>query len=542
MLKNLKNLTIKLKLTLAICVVFSIIVISGLSIYRSISPVSNSWQEFQSQAVIRQQLLMEIKAQFGYGGMIHNFKNYVLRGQEKFPKRIESSYQKITKSIQQYRSLKGLNDEEIQALDAISKVATNYYDNTQFVTDLFAQGKSAEMVDSAVKISDKPALDGFKVLYDRYIELTQTYENQIIDAISLSKNSVSVGLFIVAIVVTSIFLIIYYSVVPPLNLLNHTMANISEGEGDLRVRLDSSKKDELGQLAESFNVFVSRLESIIIEERDVIDQINSSATSLNAITSSSNESILTQLANTELLATAINEMTATVNDVAQNTSMASESTIKVNAITEEGLAAVSNTMSQMHNIHTHLNDASSVINDVNCASNDIAKVLNVISDIAEQTNLLALNAAIESARAGEAGRGFAVVADEVRGLAQRTSVSLEDIKSIIFRLQTSVESAVDTMSKGVEEVNTGNEIAQVASDSISSIANSIKHVEAMNMQISTAAEEQSSVAEEMNKNVHEISNMSSSIREDSEHIVSQSDNLASMTKQLKGLVDNFKTA
>ncbi|QFU21625.1 methyl-accepting chemotaxis protein [Shewanella eurypsychrophilus] len=535
------HLTIRKKIVLMVSLILMLITVCGGYLLLSISPISTSWSDYQAQAAKRQQLLMSIKANFGYGGMIHNFKNYVLRGQDKYLPKVENNYRALQADVREYQQLSDVSSSEQTALAAITEVATNYYDNSTRISKLFADGKTPEYVDSVVKISDKAALEGFEVLDKHYQAMTAVYSSQINGTIDSAKKAVFSGLLLVALIITFVLTWLYRSLIPPLLTLNQTMTEIADGDGDLSVRLKVEKDDELGGVATAFNLFVSKLEMIIAEEKEIIEQINLSAEELLLVTKGSNSAIESQLSNTEVLATAINEMTATVQDVAQNAVMASDAAVSVNTAAHEGHQAVNNTVEQILNIHRHIDQASQVIHEVNLASDDIGQVLNVISAIAEQTNLLALNAAIEAARAGESGRGFAVVADEVRGLAQRTSTSLGDIKQIIEKLQTGASSAVKSIELGVSEAQEGSDIARVAGKSIDGIVDSIQAVESMNLQIATATEEQNTVAEEMNQSVHDISTMSSSIYAGSQQITQQSHQLALMTTRLKQLVGNFRT-
>jgi methyl-accepting chemotaxis protein len=536
------NKSIKNKIITMILVILVIIMVSTSYILSSIKPVSESWINYQEQATSRQTLLMNIKSNFGYGGMIHNFKNYVLRGQDKYLPRIAKNYQGIQDNITRYQGLTGVTDAEQQALDNVFQVAKNYYENSILVSNLFSQGKTPEQVDSVVKISDKPALSGFEILNQSYLSLSNQSNSEVDSALYSTRLAIMICLSVVALTISMVLISLYLSIVPALTLLNKSMHEIAAGDGDISIRLDDSKQDELGLVAQAFNQFVTKLENMIREQKEIVSQIYNSAENLKEVTRTSNESIEFQLSNTEQLATAINEMTATVQDISKNAVEASDSTVKVNHAAHLGQDAVVNTLSQIDNIHRHLSDASKLIDEVNSASDDIGQVLNVISSIADQTNLLALNAAIEAARAGESGRGFAVVADEVRALAQRTGSSLSDIQTIIEQLQSGTQKAVTAMSLGVNEVSEGTAVANVAGESIRNIVASIEIVENMSLQIATATEEQSAVSDEMNKNVHDISGMSSTIHAGSKEISAQTRNLASLAERLEVLTNSFKTS
>ena len=533
---------IKHKLMLMTALIILLLMMGGTYIYCSVLPVSQSWTGYQQQAAERQKLLLNIKASFGYGGIIHNFKNYVLRAQDKYVGRINQNFQTINQNISRYQQLEDLSNKEQQALAAISTVAKHYHDNSQFVGRLISQGKTVKEIDGSVKISDAPAFAAFAVLDKRYQAMTKNVSQQINSNIDAALVAVVIIMLLLAVVIMTVLLYLYASVIPPLHKLNATMKDIAQGDGDLSVRLDDSSQDELGALSRSFNLFVSTLEGIIKEQKIIINEIAHGADTLQSITDSSNNAIEAQLGHTQALATSIDQMSLAVNEVAENAVKTSDSSAQVNLSTTQCQAAVNDTVQQIKHIDNNLHAASEVISGVNIASNEIGQVLSVIEGIADQTNLLALNAAIEAARAGESGRGFAVVADEVRGLAQRTALSLEEIKRIIHQLQTGAQNAVETMATGIKGVAAGSNIALQAGASIDSIANEINAISMMNQQIATATEEQSVVGEDMSKNVHQISRMSATIFDDSKLIAGQSDNLAQMTVRLKVLVDNFATA
>jgi methyl-accepting chemotaxis protein len=532
---------IKHKLMLMTSIIIILLITGGSYVYYSVLPVSQSWTGYQQQAAERQKLLLSIKTEFGYGGIIHNFKNYVLRGQQKYIGRINQNYQSINQNIAQYQQLNGISDKEQQALAAISSVAKEYYENSQFVGQLINQGKSVKAIDDSVKISDAPAFAAFNVLDKRYQTMTQKVSQQINNNIVAALLAVVVSVLLLVLVIVSVSFYLYNSVIPPLHSLNTTMKNISQGDGDLSVRLDDSRPDELGALSQGFNLFLSKLEAIIKEQKDIIEEIAHGADMLQTITNSSNSAMEEQLGHTEALSISIEQMSLTVREVTENAVKTSDSSRQVNLSTTQGQAAVNDTVQQINNINISLRAASEVVGSVNIASNEIGQVLNVIEGIADQTNLLALNAAIEAARAGESGRGFAVVADEVRALAQRTAVSLDAIKRIIHQLQSGAKNAVATMETGIKCVATGASIAMQAGTSIDNIAKDINAISMMNQLIATATEEQTVVAYDMSKNVRQISHMSSTIFDDSKKIAGQSVYLAQMTARLKVLADNFAT-
>lgn len=247
-----------------------------------------------------------------------------------------------------------------------------------------------------------------------------------------------------------------------------------------------------------------QLRGIIGGLRSAVEHLKDTARQLSTSSERSIHELRLQKEETEQVATAMNEMTATVCEVAKNTQYASEATKSVNSKVDEGGRFVASSVKSVLDLHREIEAAATVISQLSQESKEIGTVLDVIRSIAEQTNLLALNAAIEAARAGEQGRGFAVVADEVRTLASRTHMSTEEIRTMIERLQAGVANAVATMEKSRTEAQDTVNFTQQTEVILNTIKNSASDVNGMNLQIATAAEEQTKVAEEINQNIIKI--------------------------------------
>lgn len=297
-------------------------------------------------------------------------------------------------------------------------------------------------------------------------------------------------------------------------------------------------------------------ESILSAVKDLTSHMSgitkNSIGAANELLSASKDLLLTAQYNEDLIsqqklateqgATAINQMSSTVAEVANHTSDAAG--LAQTAINEfkAGQAEVSKTQSSINALADKVTEASEVINHLSEDSRQIGSVLEVIQGIAEQTNLLALNAAIEAARAGEQGRGFAVVADEVRNLAGRTQQSTRQIQAVIEKMQSSSLKAVAVMNEGKAQAETSVEQAQCAGDSLNAINLSVTKISDMNTQIATAAEEQSVVASEINRNFSQITHSAVLAEEQASKITVASQQLEQLAKTLEQNVKQFKTA
>jgi methyl-accepting chemotaxis protein len=260
---------------------------------------------------------------------------------------------------------------------------------------------------------------------------------------------------------------------------------------------------------------------------------------LKSLITQSQKEIEQQHQETDMIATAMNEMSATVREDAQNTTEAAESADEADTATNSGHNVVVETVDSINTLAEAIENAANTINQLSDETNAVDTILVSISGIADQTNLLALNAAIEAARAGEQGRGFAVVADEVRTLAARTQESTTEIRSMLDRLKTGANNAVEVMSEGHKQAQGSVEKANIALDTLKSITTTVNAIKEMNTQIATAAEEQSAVTDEMSRNITTINTSSHNIVEQAQASLISANEMASMASQLAEGVAQF---
>jgi methyl-accepting chemotaxis protein len=236
----------------------------------------------------------------------------------------------------------------------------------------------------------------------------------------------------------------------------------------------------------------------------------------------------------------MNQMSATVQEVASNAEQASASADDGNNAATDGNRVVGQTISAISNLASDVQTSADVIETLKGDSENIGTVLDVIKNIAEQTNLLALNAAIEAARAGEQGRGFAVVADEVRTLAQRTQESTTEIEGLVEALQSGAQQAVDVMGNSRDQAENTVSQARLAGESLDAITQSVETIVNMNTQIASAAEEQSATTEEINRSVINIQDIAEQTAAGAVQTAASSTELNNLGEQMRGLVAKFK--
>jgi len=310
--------------------------------------------------------------------------------------------------------------------------------------------------------------------------------------------------------------------------------------GDLTADIVVNQSDELGLLQQAMHDMVAKLKDMIEHISSSADQQATASQELSSITELTNSNVSRQHQATEQVATAINEMSVSIDEVTQNTSEASNAADTSTKLVHISSIAVNETIDQILQLSDDITKSKILIDDVQAGTKDIANILVTIKGIADQTNLLALNAAIEAARAGEQGRGFAVVADEVRNLAQNTQNSTVEIEKMIKSLELNVSAATDSMVAGTVQaqliVDKTNEVTQ----SLAEVESSVSMISDMNIQISTATQQQSSVARDINQQATEISNISIETGESTKEISSASDELAALAVELTNQVQAFK--
>ncbi|WP_374416877.1 methyl-accepting chemotaxis protein [Ectopseudomonas oleovorans] len=308
-------------------------------------------------------------------------------------------------------------------------------------------------------------------------------------------------------------------------------------------------KGELDQQIETQypNSVMADLQNMVRHLSDTIAQVRSAATELThssdqlmATSDSNNQQIRLQSSEAEQMATAINQMAATVSEVANYAASAAAATRNAGGEVTIGNRVVNETAAAIQTLARTLESATQSVQQVSTDSESIEKIIEVITSIAEQTNLLALNAAIEAARAGEHGRGFAVVADEVRSLATLTQDSTREIRGMIAKLQEGASKAAEVMLESRELAQKTVEQTLLAEQALSKISDEVTAINDMNTQIASASEQQSAVAEEVNQNISRIHNATLETSAGSEQVAASSQELATLANRLTDKVSFFK--
>ncbi|GGI74439.1 methyl-accepting chemotaxis protein [Shewanella hanedai] len=420
--------------------------------------------------------------------------------------------------------------------------------NSRAVKDVEALRKIAFSGDSDA-LSAQSAEEWFSTSSAR-IELVRQFEKSLSgDLISQTEAELSAakslmyGILLIMLISGSLVLYISMTVAKYMhNRLHHLHDSVTQAQTnfDLSIRIKGNSTDELGQLGNAFNEMMNDFEQVINRVRTNTGSLLKASEQMETCANAMQRDVAIGHSETEQVASAMTEMSSTVQEIALNAVKASEASAAANIEAKAGNVEVSKTGQSIHLLAEEIGEASKAINELDNDIHGIVNVLGVISGIAEQTNLLALNAAIEAARAGEMGRGFAVVADEVRSLAQRAQTSTEDIRDMTERLKKGAGVAVLAMEKGKAQAELSVKESEKAGHDLDRIVNEVGVIDAMNEQIAAATHEQSAVSEEVSRNAVKISEIYQNTQEIADQLSALNEALLADANIMAQEVSKFK--
>ncbi|MBC3475786.1 methyl-accepting chemotaxis protein [Pseudomonas taiwanensis] len=430
--------------------------------------------------------------------------------------------------------------EEEKLFRSYKTAKDNYLTESEKAISLVQSGKMS----AAKEIIEERLGTNAEILADALMKLAE-FNSKSANASSIASdetfaNAVQfiLGMVGIAIVLTLVLALTFTRTIT-VPLSQAIEASKIVASGDLTYSFDIQGRDEPAQLLKSLSDMRSNLRDTIEHIANSSTQLASASEELHAVTEDSTRGLHQQNAEIELAATAVNEMTSAVEEVAHNALSTSDASVKANQTARSGRDRVEHTVTSIAQLVGEMGGTSVKVEELANNVRDIGQVLSVIRSIAEQTNLLALNAAIEAARAGEQGRGFAVVADEVRALAHRTQQSTQEIEQMINTIQEGATTAVASMRSSRDRVDHTLEVARAAGAALDEIAQAISSINERNLVIASASEEQANVAREVDRNLLNIKDLSLQTSAGADQTSSASQELSRLAVDLNGIVRRF---
>ena len=476
-------------------------------------------------------------------------QNYLLKvshGNQDTSAEIDSFNENAKQALERMNSARALLKDYPEVEQSISSFEAHYKIWLSEAQKVFALANAGK-VQEASEYGSNQVLKDFELLRTDY-DLMGSKAREVADMLTLKakessdfKHMVLLVLIVFSLIVCTVSVVVGPRLVTTrVSELNDVIKTISDGEGDLRSRLNAKGKDELATLAGTFNGLMSKLQTLIIAIKNDALTLDKAVTDLNGSTKKNQSISEEQSINLHQISDAMTQMGQAIHEIARSAQTAQNETETVKQNTAMSTAIVGETAVNINRLSDAILSAKEVIGKLATESNQIVQVLDVIRSIADQTNLLALNAAIEAARAGEYGRGFAVVADEVRTLASRTQKSTEDIQKMIGGLEQGVEEAVNAITLGSTQVEDVVNMSQRLNDSLQLVNGSVTETSGIIIQIAAATEEQSEVVDDINRTIALLNGLSSDSNDVSIQTNSVSTDISHLAKDLNENVGRFK--
>ncbi|WP_324042400.1 methyl-accepting chemotaxis protein [Aeromonas caviae] len=543
------NLTIKTQLILAVTVPCLALLLVGAASLRSMDNIRQQAEELFQNTATPMRAMAEVASRIprmrvGIDMML--LQDTSLRDEKGVLTRVKETREEDIPEMRQAmeQAVKAQVDPDARA-------------KAQTLLDQFTRVEREELTPMLQALSDNKMDEARAIYRDRY---SQSYgvmrkgANELLDGLigqaqhrnDLSENSYDSGRTqMIAIIVIAIAISLLVSTLILIGLRRRVSFLQSHiGEVARHLALDSraslTGKDELAEIAHSFNQFVTRIHGAIVQVASNSRQVAATASEVAAKAQLTQHNCTAQRDRTVQVATAIHEMGATVTEIAGNASLAADVAKQANEQADAGAQVVAQARHGIVGLSGEIEQVAGVIESLASQTDFIGSILDTIRSISEQTNLLALNAAIEAARAGEQGRGFAVVADEVRNLASRSAASTAEIQGMINSLQEQSARAVSAMAQGRNQSLRVVTQADEANGALDQITGHITQISDMNIQVATATEEQSSVVGELNRNVEDINQLTMETADIAHHLTESSRNLQHLSGELDKLVGNFR--
>lgn len=489
----------------------------------------------------------------------HQLKQDILSYQKGF-NNLVAAYQKL--GLKPEQNLLGRYNTELAAIrtSLSSDELLNLFEfNTQALSGVFADqllpSNAASLASAAQAVIEQSKIVGLKYnegLLGDTRNLSHTVEEQFkkfsaalesetqatVEQLAFLKQAVT------AVVVLIIFGFIFQisrSINQQVSLLLSTIQQIARSN-NVSLRANLAGKDELSEVGTYFNQLLDKFEHLIAGTQAKSSELSQSTSNMHNALQNVIEQFHVQADHTTTMATAVQEMVSTINEISESTSIAVEGVQQASVNAQSGRKVVETTVSNIDQLTTILGSSQASIGSLNNHVDKIGDAVNIIQEIAEQTNLLALNAAIEAARAGEQGRGFAVVADEVRALASRTHQSTEEITKVVTAIQNQMSEVVTNIDQCNEQGSQTLEASQTLDSSLTQIIDDMTNIQANSERIASAIEEQGIVMNQVSESITELNSISEGNMQSAQQCLAEVDRVSVQATDMDSAVAEFKTS
>ncbi|MCL1045817.1 methyl-accepting chemotaxis protein [Shewanella electrodiphila] len=536
---QLNSLKIKHRIALLTVVAIFSFVISLVINNQSVQQNAERLNGLQSQlypvlnlATINKGLLLQLD---------QNIQSAVTTGEEDNLVTAENMVTQINNNL---NSVKSLLASEANDANKMQRDLNVYYDNAKLLV--------AEFLKDDVDFNNikRQAADNAKryeqlieIFDEKQVQYSQEFESSIQTTLE-SSNSAANFMLTIGIAAAAFLIVVGFlvnrSIIVTIQNVTDSLQNISEGEGDLRSRIDYQGKDEIATLVHWFNQFVSKLQVSIADTKNTTESLSSVSHTLLDSCKNSEVTVQQQNESVEQISHAMREMFVSVAHIAEYAANAASEADNANNEAQQGQETVAQAITTIKKLAEEVQTTAVVVNQLEAFTSNVNDILDTIRGIADQTNLLALNAAIEAARAGEQGRGFAVVADEVRTLASRTQASTQEIQQVLQELRSTSTQAVDAMQRGIETAEEGVKTTSLAGDALINITSKVSAITVVNDQIAAATEEQHNTSELIQQYIADIETNAAKVKMTTDEMGGISYDIEGVSKQLDGITGQFK--